>query len=71
MEPMVLTINPFLVMLAVGGFVAGWFLGGWYKTQRQTKSKDEVVEEAKALTEAKFIAGFKVIMNEIEKLKAK
>ena len=71
MDPVVLTVNPFLVLLAAGGFVAGWFLGGWYKVQRQTKSKDEVVDEARKMTEAKFLAGLKIIMNEIEKLKAK
>lgn len=74
MEPVTVTISGGHIFFVLGfliGLLAGWFAGGYYKVRRQTMSKDEVVDEAKALTEAKFVAGFKVIMNEIEKLKAK
>ena len=73
-EPITVVVSAGHIYFGIGflvGIVAGWFAGGYYKVRRQTMSKDEVVDEAKALTEAKFVAGFKVIMNEIEKLKAK
>jgi hypothetical protein len=75
MEPVTVVVSAgqmYLVFGAVAGFVAGWFAGGYYKSRRvQGMTKEQVVEEAKTLTEAKFLAGFKVIMNEIEKVKAK
>ena len=75
MEPVTVVISPPYFYFIAGllmGIVGGWFAGGWYKSRRnEGMSKAEITEEAKALTEAKFVAGFKVIMNEIEKLKNK
>lgn len=72
MDPVSISFDPMQVAGMIGAFVAGWFLGGWYKSRRTGgATREEVIAEGKAVTVAHLRALADLLRQEVGDLKAK